>query len=167
MKRVYFRILYTTLCLTVWVDLAIFYMKPDLTAENTPSVRHEIDTGAQYRDPLLTKTKMIATNGSNNALCSTQWINGTTIQCVAFSVNNFSAVNFMMPAEYSINNESAYSCLFHQNGRQITTAVIKLGGRMVVDVFQRTLHLRCKIPEEIKNTDLDSVVFTLGKFLLR
>lgn len=73
----------------------------------------------------------------------------------------------MMPGEYLVNNESAYSCLFRRNAKPITTAVTKLGGPMIVDSSHRTLHLRCKIPEEIKNADHDPVIFTLGKFLLR
>lgn len=99
----------------------------------------------------------------NEPLCSSSWTNGTSIQFIAFSVNNFSEVNFMMPGEFSEINKEKYKCLFHQNGNQTTMPVTNLGGSMVLGPSRRTFHLRCKIPKEIKESSHGYVKMILGK----
>ena len=122
-----------------------------------------VEPSSIFRGPIL--ARMPATSvDDNEAQCSADWINGTTVQFVAFSVNHFSEVNFLMPAEFSINNESAYACLFQHGARQMNTAVTKLGGSSVLDKFNFTLHLRCKIPEELQTSAHDSITFILGEF---
>lgn len=99
----------------------------------------------------------------DESLCSTTWIHGKTFQFVAFAVNDFSEVNFMMPGEFSGINIENYKCLFQQNTSEIATPVTKLGGPTALDASRRTLHLRCEIPEEIAENTAVSTKMTLGK----
>lgn len=132
----------------------IFQMKRNIKQNlNIPSLSRNLSFGRPMHEKLE----------KDETLCSTDWIKGTTLQFIAFSVNNFSEVNFMMPGEFSGNSESEYKCLFGENSNQIIRPVSKLGGPATLDPTGRTLHLRCKIPDEIKKSAHTSVSMTLGK----
>ena len=157
MKRVYYLTLVAAIYVAVWLDIMVSYTKSGSMAQAKRSLQYVVNLLPSF-------SSAIASN--NEAQCSADWINGTTMQFVAFSVNNFSAVYFLMPYEFSVNNESAYACLFDHDARQVSTAVTKLGGSSLLDRFHHTLHLRCSIPGEIKRSAHDSITFTLGESLM-
>lgn len=129
------------------------------------TVAYSLEPLSTFRVPISLRMPAASVN-DNEAQCSADWTNGTTIQFVAFSVNHFSEVNFLMPAEFSVNDESTYACLFSHGARQMSTAVTKLGGSSMLDRFNYTLHLRCKIPEELQTSDHNSITFILGESLI-
>ena len=158
MGRAYYIILLAALYLVVWLDIIVSYTKYDSMTQAKRSLQYVLN--------LLPSLSSTIVN-DNEAQCTSDWINGTAIQFVAFSVNNFSAVYFLMPYEFSVNNESAYVCLFDHDAGQMNTAVTKLGGSELLDRFNHTLHLHCRIPGEIQRSARDSITFTLGEFLIR
>lgn len=104
--------------------------------------------------------------GDDDRHCSTTWINGTRIQFLPFSADNFAVVYFLMPAEFSANNETEYRCLFRRQTRgTISTAVSKLGAPWLLDSHNHTLYLSCKIPVEVSITTRSSATLVLGKSL--
>lgn len=157
-RKIPFKIRFVILFLAMWLCFVIF------TITSSFLVHMEL---VLKRNPIISPAfkHLFYARSDDVNLCSTNWINGSTIQFIAFSVKNFSEVNIMMPAEFSGFSEGEYSCLFHQPVSHISMPVKKLGGSRTLDASRRTLHLRCAIPHEIKNSDRPSVMMTLGKFL--
>lgn len=97
-ESIYYIILFAAIYLTIWLDIIVSYTKSGSMTKAKRSLQYILNLLPRLSSTIVS---------DNDTRCSSDWINGTTMQFVAFAVNNFSAVYFLMPYEFFVNNESA------------------------------------------------------------
>lgn len=145
------------------LDIALVLIYLGSHAVVTPGMKYSLNSKS-IGTVVILNDQINITSLEKESICTTKWVNTSIIQFLAFSVDNFSEVNFIMPHEFSMVNESSLSCILRQhNGTQFITFVHIFGGKSSLDPCNRTLNLRCKIPEEISSNAHDRIQVILGE----